>query len=158
MLFPFSTAMKTPHLRRPTAGFTVIELVTVLVLLGILASIAGPAMGGYVGRNKTRSALDRISSDVSYARILAIREGQRMSVVFTGGGGYLLRVEDTAEVLKTVDLADDYPGVAVSAPAGSLTFDSRGLLRVGSGDLIVAMDGMADTMHVSAAGRVYRGY
>src|SRR3712207_5741690 len=67
---------------RNTVGFSLPELVTVLVLIGILASLAGPSITGLVDRVKARGALDRVATDVYWARMQAVRSGRSVTVRF----------------------------------------------------------------------------
>ena len=147
---------------RSDAGFTVIELVVVLVLMGIVTALAQPAMGGYVNRNKTRRALDQVAGDVAMARMLAIRSGNRAVVEVTGGDSYRIWVEGSpADTVRRVSLANDYAGIALQAPTanGRLVFNSRGLLLTpGTGVLTARIGGLTDTLRITAAGRVYRAY
>lgn len=48
--------MKRKCLGKPQQGFTLIELLVVLVILGLLASLAGPKVIGYLGGAKSDSA------------------------------------------------------------------------------------------------------
>lgn len=48
--------MKPKYLGKPQQGFTLIELLVVLVILGLLASLAGPKVIGYLGGAKSDSA------------------------------------------------------------------------------------------------------
>ncbi len=48
--------MKLKNSRRWRKGFTLIELLVVLVILGLLASLAGPKVIGYLGGAKSDSA------------------------------------------------------------------------------------------------------
>lgn len=47
--------------RRHQAGFTLVELLVVLVILGLLAGLAGPRIIGYVGGSRQDSAALQIS-------------------------------------------------------------------------------------------------
>jgi type IV fimbrial biogenesis protein FimT len=155
--------MNTTHARyRRDAGFSVIELVVVLMLMGIVAALAQPSMSEYVNRDKTRRALDRLTGDILMARMTAVRSGDRAVLELTGPDSYLVRVEGaTPATLRTVSLAGDYPGVQIQAPTadGRLVFNGRGLLLdAGSGRVIARLGARADTLEITAAGRIYRAY
>lgn len=156
--------MTTTHGRyRRDAGFSLIEILTVLVLMGITAALAQPSLEGYVNQNKTRRALDRVTGDIAMTRMLAVRSGDRAVLEVTGGNSYRIWVESVpVDTMKVVALAPDYPGVQVQTPTpdGRLVFNGRGLLVApASGGMIIARMGpRADTLKITAAGRVYREY
>jgi type II secretion system protein H len=150
--------------RRPhrDAGFTAIELVVVLMLMGIVGALAQPSMGAYLARAKTERALDRMTGDLAMARMLAVRSGERVVFEVTGPDSYRLWAESTPdETVRQVSLATDYAGVQLQAPTGDgrLVFNARGLLLTpGTGNLIATQGAAADTLKITAAGRVYRAY
>jgi len=62
-------------------GFTVVELLIVVVILSIVALTAIPMMSS-AASIQIRSAANMIAADVEYARSMAISRGQNFSVVF----------------------------------------------------------------------------
>jgi prepilin-type N-terminal cleavage/methylation domain-containing protein len=72
--------MKTFHDRR---GFTLIELMTVVAIIGLVVAIAMPAMTSYKRKEDTRRAAVTVSGLVSNARDRAIATG-RMTFVLLG--------------------------------------------------------------------------
>jgi type IV fimbrial biogenesis protein FimT len=147
---------------RSIAGFTAIELMVVLTLMAIVASIAAPAMGAYTNRQKTKRALDRLTADIALARMLAVRSGNRAVVEVTTPDSYRIWVEGTpADTVRSVSLTSDYAGVVLNAsmPGGRLVFNSRGLLLTSGTSILTARHGTAtDTLRITAAGRIYRVY
>jgi type II secretion system protein H len=151
MLTARSTSLRSP------AGFTFIELMVVLVVMGIMASIAAPRMNAYVERQKTRRALDTIANDLAHARILAIREGERVTLIRHASDHYSVGRQGATN-RKEVRLGQTYGGVSFALPADSVVFDSRGLVRMGTGDVSVTINGKTDQLNLSPTGRVYRAY
>lgn len=62
------------------AGYTLAELVLVLALLGVLAALAGPPLGGMVRRQQVVSVRSAMEASLHHARELAIRSGRRVVV------------------------------------------------------------------------------
>lgn len=152
--------MPNSHRLSRQSGFTLIEMLTVLVIFGIMVSMAAPSLSGFVTRNKTHAALDRVAADLAFARMEAVRSGRSVSVTFAAPASYTIALVGTAEGSRTTNLATDYPGLQLVGP--SMTFNSRGLLSNGT-DLndsyVTATKGTAvDKLFVYGVGRVYREY
>ncbi len=100
---------------RRVRGFTVVELVTVVVILGILSiASAGPVLT-YMTAVRGGAAASRLASDLRYMQRMALSSGLRTWIVFTTSSQtYQLFIEDR-----------DNPGkanrVAVSHPADQST-------------------------------------
>lgn len=159
---PLGRGMATRIRTRPDAGYSLVELLVVLLLVGLLATLAGPSLTGYVNRQKTRGALDRIAADLALARMSAVRTGHRSVVRFSGASGYRVEVEVAGgdESLRRVELGKDYAGVVVLPPASAFEFNSRGLLATapGSGIVVVSLGGSRDSLMITPAGRIYRDF
>jgi prepilin-type N-terminal cleavage/methylation domain-containing protein len=149
-----------------SSGFTLVEVAIALVVLGILTGLAAPSLSGVFRDSRSRGAAAQFASDVSHARMLAIRSGRGGSLSFTGAASYQVREGNGASAVtrKTVDLATDY-GAAVEVvrvSAGeSLVFDSRGMLVAGAGKLAIRSQRAgygvpADTIRISPIGLVRR--
>ena len=146
---------------RGTEGFSLVEMLTVLVLVGIVSGLAAPSLSGYVQRHKARRALDQIAADVALARISAVRSGQRSFLTFSGASRYRVEVVAQGETaVREVGLETDYAGVVVIPPAGRLEFNSRGLLvsDLGDGYIVVAVGETRDSLMLTPAGRLYRDF
>ena len=105
-------------------GFTLIEILIVIVILAIAAMTAIPMMGS-AASVQIRSAGNMIAADLEYAKSLAISKGQNFSVVF----------DEVAESYRIVD----QDGSTISHPVKKgfdyvINFKNEGLGRVDISD------------------------
>jgi type IV fimbrial biogenesis protein FimT len=71
---------------RRTAGFTLLELVTVMGIVAILAAIALPSFKYVTTSNRASSEINGLLGDMQFARAEAIREGQTVTICATANG------------------------------------------------------------------------
>ena len=63
-----------------TRGFSIFELITVVVILGILAAMLGPAMSRIVRHNRVNRAATVIASDLQNAFAVAARQREPVRI------------------------------------------------------------------------------
>jgi prepilin-type N-terminal cleavage/methylation domain-containing protein len=68
--------------KHSTIGFTLIEMMTVLVLVGVLAAIAAPGWLAFMNSRRANAARDQISQVLRQAQAQALRSKQSQTVVF----------------------------------------------------------------------------
>ena len=73
---------------RRNAGFTLIELVTTMSVMAILAGIAAPSFAGFLERQRTSATITSLMTHMSLARIAAISRNQRAVLCPTPDGVY----------------------------------------------------------------------
>lgn len=61
-------------------GFTAIELLVVISILGLLAGLAAPSFTPTIERFRVRQAVESLSSTIYYARSEAIKRGGRVAI------------------------------------------------------------------------------
>ncbi|MBI4722675.1 MAG: prepilin-type N-terminal cleavage/methylation domain-containing protein [Candidatus Stahlbacteria bacterium] len=97
-------------------GFTIIEIMTVVAILGIVAGIAIPTFRNYIPRMKLIMAKDEIIGAMRLARTKAITEKQVYQVIFVKGDPDSFRVEPGAN------------GESTPLPTGVTIFDPYGII------------------------------
>ena len=148
-----------PHRRR---GFTLMELMVVIIIMGLMAAMAGPRMMRWLQTIGQKGAANQLVSDLVYARAQAVRHGQTVSLRIDAAARYRVTVDNAAgdvqRVLSDVNLANVYRGTSITPATGRVAFDSRGTIRAGSiTALSVARGSVSQQVCVSVVGRVYRG-
>lgn len=130
-------------------GFTLIELVMIIALLGIMAVFAAPRLGNITATNAAAFS-DKLRADIRYAQNLAMTRNARFRVHFNAAPapnpGYAVTDSANASVqdpagsgnLSVVLNAGNYAGITVASPFPFIEFDSLGRPYDNAGVLLAA--------------------
>jgi prepilin-type N-terminal cleavage/methylation domain-containing protein len=67
-------------------GFTLVEMMVIIVVVGIMAAIATPPMFRFVQSNRLQTGVDRMAADLQYARSLAVANSEILRFSATPAG------------------------------------------------------------------------
>jgi prepilin-type N-terminal cleavage/methylation domain-containing protein len=143
-------------------GFSLMEILTVMVMIGIIASFAIPKFGSTLDHQSVRGAASEIATFHSKARNSAISRGRRTAFAIKSGVLAIRSLNPVTGVSELVGGTTDSVvgkfGVTMTvnpSTRDTLVFDSRGLGTEGSQTTIyVSKSGFTDTITISSLGRI----
>jgi type II secretion system protein H len=118
-----------PLLRR--RGFTLVEMLVVIALLGIIVAIAIPNFGALNDSANVLGAAQTIATDLQLAKMRAISQSKRSRILFLSDTSYKFQYYDSAgsiwkdlsgETVRTFDTCSNpyfHEGVTITGPAGN---------------------------------------
>ena len=86
------------------AGFTLLEILLVLIILALFAALAVPYLGNGFGGVKTKVAAGTIAATMKRARGLALRERSICTVSFVEGNKMVLGCANKKEKVQEIQL------------------------------------------------------
>ena len=162
---PYSALLASGRSR--DGGFTLIELVVVVVLVGLIAAVAFPAIASSRRNASVQNARHAVTAALSLARSTAISYG-RVAEMWIDTAAVRIWVQvDTSEdrdgsglvTLGGMNIGEEL-GITLGTDSDAVCFDGRGLAATTTtcptpGALIrLISDSRVDTVIVSSAGRV----
>ena len=151
-------------MRRLTAGFTAIELLLVVVIGGIMMSVAIPYLRSSSQRTSVHGAADEISRLYATARAASIQRGKTAWLVMQSSTSTVLVIAKKANAtgIDTVAQPDKLStryGVTFTTTTDSLVFTPRGVGANLSATTVVltSITGVAvDTVTIYPTGTIQR--
>ncbi|WP_350310657.1 GspH/FimT family pseudopilin [Marinobacter sp. SS13-12] len=127
--------------RKKTSGFTLIELMITVALVGVIAAFAVPSFANLIANSRLASASNDVVGVLNYARSQAVKEGRRVIVSATDGANWANGISvwidrngngsmQDAEELRRTSAAG---GAVTISSSSNFMFTGGGLLPNGSG-------------------------
>lgn len=107
-------------------GFSLIELIIVIVVLSIIAVAVLYKMGSFKSDAEAQTATDQVLADIQYAQMLAMSCAAQKSISFTAGSNSYTVAAETKKL----------PGGALAENTITFTFNSLGEPVVGAGQIV----------------------
>jgi len=134
----FARWNKMPRFNCRRQGFSLIELMVIITIVGIIAGISAPPIFRYVNSNRLQTHADRMAADLQYARTMSISTSTILRFSSTPTGyqltdpisGNIIREKNFEHglALNMAQTADFFPwGMAdatvfnLSNPTGAMT-------------------------------------
>lgn len=147
-----------------TKGFTLIETLLVIVILGVIVLIGFPKMSASMAQTNLRGARTTLINLLTKARTAATQTNRIAVLKIQGNNAVVLLrprrlpplTAGDADTLGAVEPLGDSYGVTVTAAIDSVRFDPRGLgAGFGAGTtFLVSRNGHTETITVDGLGRV----
>lgn len=113
-------------------GFTIIELMIVISVMGILATLAGPSFNQMIGNNRITTQTNQMILALQIARTEAVKRGRPVNVVATDGASWAngWQVQDENNVVLQ-DFEEVPAGLTLVSTNGytSFQFDGSGTVN-----------------------------
>ena len=154
-------------LGRRAAGFSMVELLITLVLIGIVMAIAVPSYRGWVDNSNLKAAARMVSSDFYDTRARAMGENRTYTVTYSPDPTNTLRIQAAAaNGLAAVDETKtfgEFGGVRLTsvnggAAAVAMTIQSRGTVTPNGNIVVTNSRNSTGTITLLITGRSHVTY
>ena len=107
---------------RKPRGFTLVEIMIVIVVMGMLIAIAAPAVSGFLRSSRMAGASNTLIADLHYARTLATEQRTNYEIRFNASNYSIVRVSPLTTVTTRT-----LPQGVTCASSGTAAFFAWGL-------------------------------
>ena len=152
---------------KSSKGFTLIEVLVALIVVGIIAAIGGLNLHAYTLNRNLKSAARDIVADFAACRQKAISENTVYQIVFNvAGGSYTIQTVTGVPPAVTKSLSAIGRDISIvnatfgTASSQTVSFDTRGIIAplgnaVGDGVILKNSRLSTATITVNTMGRTY---
>jgi prepilin-type N-terminal cleavage/methylation domain-containing protein len=117
------------RVRKSNSGFTLVEMLAVVIIIGVIAAIAAPNLLGWFNNNRVNEAMRQVEGALKEAQKQAIRTGKRCTIEITtnaisnyGTDGCLLSNRNLNDLIQL----DSNLAILTFSGKGNITIDGAG--------------------------------
>jgi prepilin-type N-terminal cleavage/methylation domain-containing protein len=137
---------------RQNRGYTLIEVMTVIAIIGISTSITIPNVIGWLPKYRLRSGAEEIQSTLQLARLGAIKQNTDATVNFNAIN-HTFVATIAGKTIKSGSMPSGITIDSITIPSSKVQFDSRGLANTWIGNIVVKNNqGGTKTIKVNIVG------
>ena len=123
--------MNTLSMKKTQQGFTLIELMIVVAIIGILASIAIPAYQDYTKKAKFTEVISTSEAYKTAVSLCAQENNYTLTDCDAGSSGIPAVPTNYPATVSALDVTDGVVKVTATAPAGSYIYEVKPVLDNG---------------------------
>lgn len=142
-------------LHKRQKGFTMVEIIITIAIIGIMAAFAIPSLLSYFPKSRLSGATRVVAGDLMAARMEAVKLNQSAYLQYVNSKKY--QAVTGGNVFRSRDLQNDYSDVTINN-FGSVKFNSRGAAEITGGNtqtqIQLTNPSGTKTVDVSISGRV----
>ena len=119
------------------SGFTIIELMIVITVIGIMAAFAGPSFTTMIDNNRITTQTNQFILSLQIARSEAVKRGRPTSVAATDGSSWTNGwqvLDENSNVIQDFEKAPS--GLTLVSGNGSISYSYDGAGVVGGTDTV----------------------
>ena len=119
---------------RPAAGFTIAEMMLVVLIIGILSALAVPSMRSLIRTQQVKTISFDIFASLTLARSEALKRNVNVTMAPLGGGwatGWTV-TDANGNVLRTQQYSSSNASLTLTGPVPNVVYNAAGRLTAGA--------------------------
>lgn len=154
--------MSKPFRIRAARGFTLIEAMVTLAVLGILATVATPYLGAWIDKQRVVGASQTIIDEIQTARSEAIKQSTSIALTISPAAPWFVGVssnstactnDSSSTACLRVTSAANCKGCTMAVPsdASTIVYTFRGTTNPVSGATITLQSGLGKQLQITVS-------